>query len=176
MLSLLCEQLVRSGRTVSVIGRDMRKLERLVERANGQGQLIPVAVDYRDASALGSSLHRMANDSGPPVRTICWVHDEIAPGAVLQISNYVRGTFWHVLGSSAGDPTRPEILASWRERFGTNSKALDYRQIILGFVPQAGECRWLTNVEISHGVERAIKGDEPLTIVGTVAPWSEKPQ
>jgi hypothetical protein len=49
------------------------------------------------------------------------------------------------------------------------------RLAVLGFVVENGQSRWLTDAEISDGVGRALESDDPVTIVGTVTPWSARP-
>src|SRR5690606_3732421 len=51
-----------------------------------------------------------------------------------------------------------------------------YREVIRGFVIDAGRSRWLTHREISQGVLEAIRADRPRSIVGTVTPWPARPQ
>jgi len=42
-------------------------------------------------------------------------------------------------------------------------------------VVEGGHSRWLSNAEISAGVSRALAGRDPVTIVGSVGPWSARP-
>jgi hypothetical protein len=49
------------------------------------------------------------------------------------------------------------------------------RLAVLGFVVDNSQSRWLTNDEISTGVGRAMNSEDPVTIVGTVTPWSARP-
>jgi NAD(P)-dependent dehydrogenase (short-subunit alcohol dehydrogenase family) len=177
MLFVFCENLAASGRIVSVIARDRGRLDQLADRAaSHRGRINPVPVDYRDAPALAQVLETVAENHGRPVRTICWVHEETAPDAPLQIAGHVEGGFWQILGSAAGNPAQPQILDSWRERFHAMRPDLDYRQVALGFITQpGGASRWLTNAEISQGVETAIQNDKSLSIVGTIDPWSQRP-
>jgi hypothetical protein len=87
----------------------------------------------------------------------------------LQASRY-----FHVLGSAAADPSRPDHLAQVRETV-CQSAFIAYRQVVLGFVNEPARARWLTNGEISSGVLDAIAADRELSIVGTVTPWSSRP-
>ncbi len=170
MLAGLCEALAGEGRRVSVVARNRESLERLAERAPG---VIPVPVDYSDLSALDASLRAAARDAGPIDRAICWIHST-APDAPLAVARHVRHVYCHVLGSAAADPAAPGRLERWRRRFAALPH-LDYRIVVLGFVPGAGGARWLTNEEISAGVKRALDRGEQLSIVGQVEPWSARP-
>jgi NAD(P)-dependent dehydrogenase (short-subunit alcohol dehydrogenase family) len=177
MLSRLSERLAGGGRTVSVIARNADRLERLANHVpNEIGRIVPVPVDYSDARALHRALTTLTAAYGRPVRSICWIHDEVAPGAPLQIAEFADGVYWHVLGSAAGDPAKPDIVAGWRHRFGHRHPDLDYRHIVLGFVTvPGGRSRWLTDREISDGVEAALTSGNAMTTVGTTAPWSFRP-
>ena len=78
-----------------------------------------------------------------------------------------------VLGSAHGDPSHPERLKEMAE--AADGFPIDYQAVVLGFVMDAGRARWLTNDEISNGVFAAIASAAPLSIVGTVEPWSAHP-
>ena len=174
MLSGLCLRLAGEGCKVSVIARNPDRLQSLVDKAP-PGGILPVAVDYCDAQAFGRALDRLAGDHhGQPTQAIGWIHDEVAPDVPLQIADHV-GTFWHVMGSAAADPSEPRLLADWRGRIGRRRPGLDYRQIVLGFVVEAQRSRWLTDTEICDGVYDVIRNAQSASIVGTIAPWSRRP-
>lgn len=98
MLAAMCERLASAGRTVSVLARDLHRLNALVTQAEPEGgRIVPVGVDYRDA-ALRRSLASLCAEHGRPARTICWVHEGVAPDAPLQIAEYTVKMFWHILG------------------------------------------------------------------------------
>lgn len=50
-----------------------------------------------------------------------------------------------------------------------------YHEVILGFVTEGEDSRWLTHDEISRGVLTAIDGQASRFIVGTVEPRSARP-
>ncbi|MBI1775377.1 MAG: short-chain dehydrogenase [Proteobacteria bacterium] len=170
MLAGLCEALAREDRIVSVIGRDQGRLQRLVQR---HPNIRPLSVDYRDAEALERSLVAAETASGPIERAVCWIHT-VAPDAPVIVGRRTKRALWHVLGSAAADPAEPGRLDRWRQRFSALSP-LDYRIIVLGFVSGAEGSRWLTDAEISAGVKHALDTEAPLSIVGTVEPWSARP-
>jgi NAD(P)-dependent dehydrogenase (short-subunit alcohol dehydrogenase family) len=174
MLSALCVRLSEAGRPVAVLARNSGRLEALAGKAT-PGHIIPVRADYRDALLVARVLDSLARSHGRPVRTICWIHDEAAPDALSQVADRVGGIFWHVLGSAACDPAQPQVLSGWRARFQARNPQLDYRQIVLGFVMEAGKSRWLTDAEISGGVYTAAENTDALNIVGIVGPWSRRP-
>jgi hypothetical protein len=177
MLSEMCERRASDSRTISVVARDLDRLNALATRPRPQGgRIVPVGVDCRDGPALRRSLDVLSADYGRPTRTICWVHEEVAPDAPLQIAGYTENTFWHILGSVQPDLSQAVLLAHWRDRFNRLYPALDYRQITLGFViSPEGASRWLSNDEISQGVEAALNTHQSSTVIGTINPWSLKP-
>jgi NAD(P)-dependent dehydrogenase (short-subunit alcohol dehydrogenase family) len=172
MLSQLCVELARAGRKVTVIARDMRRLQRLSELAPG---IHPISADYTDAQALERALGSAVRRTGALDRAVCWIHDT-APAAPLAIAAHVGSIYCHVLGSAAANPAAPEILARWRGQFAV-LPALDYRIAILGFMrePSTGASRWLTDAEICRGVGQALAAGGSVSIVGVVEPWSARP-
>ncbi len=172
MLSALCLELARQGRNVSVLARDAARLRRLSELAPG---ILPISADYTDGEALERALRSAVRRVGPIERAVCWIH-ETAPEAPLAIASRVERVYCHVLGSAAANPANPEILARWRERF-SKRRNLDYRIAVLGFMRDdpTGPSRWLTDAEISQGVGRALFRGGPVSIVGVVEPWSQRP-
>jgi NAD(P)-dependent dehydrogenase (short-subunit alcohol dehydrogenase family) len=171
MLAGLCLRLAREGGKVSVIARNLQRIEAIAGQA--PGSIFPAPVDYRDRSAFDRVLCQVAADHGRPGRVFCWVHEDIAADASLQAADHAEGSFWHILGSAAANPAEPLVLSRWRERF--ERPGLDYRQIVLGFVSEGSTSRWLTDAEISDGVYNAAQADDVLSIVGIVAPWSRRP-
>ena len=171
MLAGLCEHLAREGDRVSVVGRDSVKLQHVADRV--PGHIVPLSLDYRKERAFCDALSVRAEAYGRPRRTVCWAHED-APDVPLKAAGLVDGVFWHVLSSAHADPARPDRLAAWRSRFDA-LPAIDYRQVILGFVTDGRGSRWLTNEEISEGVWQAICNGQALSIAGTVSPWSMRP-
>jgi len=172
MLSQLCVELARAGREVSVIARDVARLQRLGELAPG---IHPISADYTDAEALQRALGAAARRAGAIERAVCWIHDT-APAAPLAIAAHVGSVYCHVLGSAAANPAAPEILARWRAQFAL-LPGLDYRIAVLGFMRNrsTGSSRWLTDGEICQGVGQALAMGGSVSIVGAVEPWSARP-
>ena len=171
MLSGIVTALARQGRHVSVIARDRHRLARLAETAAG---IAPLAIDYRDADALEGALLQARWDNGPITRAVCWFHTA-APAIPLAVARHVEQVYCHALGSAVADPSTPTALDHWRASFAIFPQ-LDYRIAVLGFVLEpGGRSRWLTHDEISAGASEALASRRPLTIVGTVKPWSARP-
>lgn len=129
-------------------------------------RLHPLMVNYRDSDAL----RRVLTPLAPFDRAVVWIHST-APEAPFVVAGAVRGPFFHVLGSAAADPSRPDD--GRRTRFA--AQGTDHREIVLGFVREGARSRWLTDAEISAGVWEAVRGDLRRAVVGTVTPWEARP-
>ena len=105
------------------------------------------------------------------VLAVAWIRSD-APEAALAAARRTAGPFFHVLGSAAADPARPD--PGRRARFEA-LPGLAYREVILGFVSEGGRSRWLTDEEISRGVLEAVAAGRPRAVVGVVEPWSARP-
>jgi NAD(P)-dependent dehydrogenase (short-subunit alcohol dehydrogenase family) len=170
MLAGLVETLARRGRHVSVIARGRERLQSLAER---HPNIHPLPLDYRDDTALDAGLAQAVRDHGALQRCVAWMHDDSEQRAV-RIARQVGAVYCEVLGSASADPARPAALEEWQSLF--QAPALPKLLLaVLGFVTEGGHSRWLTNDEISSGVGRALESEEPVTIVGTVTPWSARP-
>ena len=166
MLGGLVEALARNGRRVSVVARGQERLRRLAGR---HPNIYPLPLDYYDDAALNAGLATL----GPIARCIAWMHDD-SKARALRIALQVRDTYCEVLGSASADPARPERLAEWHALFNAPSLP-QLRLAVLGFAVEGGQSRWLSNGEISAGVGAALVSADPVTIVGTVTPWSARP-
>jgi uncharacterized protein YbjT (DUF2867 family) len=168
MLAGLVRHLAKTGRHVSVIARGHDRLQRLAAP-----NIHPLPLDYRDPGALDEGLARCAREIGPIARCVAWMHDDDLDRA-LRIARGVSGVYCQVLGSASADPAQPDILERWQSAFAPLA-APALRLAVLGFVAEGGASRWLTNTEISTGVGLALENSQPVTIVGTVTPWSARP-
>lgn len=131
----------------------------------------PAPADWRDGAAFEAALDGAVAARGPFDLAVAWIHSD-APGAPLAAARRVRGRFFHVLGSAAADPSRPDP----GRRAGFEALAgVAYREVILGFVIEGRRARWLTDAEIAAGVLEAIAADRPRTVVGVVEPWAARP-
>jgi hypothetical protein len=101
------------------------------------------------------------------------MHDDDLDRA-LGIARRVRDIYCQVLGSASADPSRPDLLKRWQRAFGPLDRPA-LRLAVLGFAVEPNGPRWLSDAEISAGVGRALAGDRPVTVVGTVTPWSSLP-
>ncbi|MHA0034909.1 Rossmann-fold NAD(P)-binding domain-containing protein [Deinococcus sp. PESE-13] len=158
MLLGLVRELLAAGDEVWTLARHAPALT--------HSRLHPLLADYRDAAALRAALASAA----PFDRAVVWIHSA-APDAPFVVAEAVQGPFFHVLGSAAADPSRPDD--GRRTRFA--AQGTDHREIVLGFVREGARSRWLTDAEISAGVWEAVRGDLRRAVVGTVTPWEARP-
>jgi len=164
MLAGLCHTLCSHADRVSVMARNERRIRSIAPTVE------PVVCDYNNGTALAEALMQLA----PPDLLVAWIHGR-APAARRALAESVaaEGRFVQVLGSAHGDPSHPERLAEMAR--AADGFPIDYSAVVLGFVVEDGRSRWLNNDEISSGVFAAIESGAPLSIVGTVEPWSARP-
>jgi hypothetical protein len=136
-------------------------------KAIGPG-IVPLVCDYDTDQAIAA-----LSDLSPDL-VVAWIHGRM-PAFRRALAARVRpgGRFVQVLGSAHGDPSRPERLEDMKA--AVKDLPLRYQAVVLGFAVERGMSRWLTDDEISNGVFAAILDDAPISIVGTVTPWSAKP-
>lgn len=177
MLAGVVLHLAELGHTVSVVARRTTGLKTLINAAAGRpGPINPIALDYRDTANLQTELSAAQKENGAISLAVCWIHST-APVAHYAVARAIRpGTlpcrYFRVRGSAAADPSVRDLPI---EGWFLAHPALEYREVILGFILTGGSSRWLTDEDISRGVIDAIKKDAPRSIVGTVHPWSMRP-
>jgi hypothetical protein len=162
--------LARQGRHVSVIAGDRRRLARLAETAAG---IAPLALDYRDADALEGALLQARRDNGPITRAVCWFHTA-APAIPLAVARHVDQVYCHVLGSAVADPLTPTALDHWRASRSFRSWTIGSRCSASSSSQAVGPAGSLVT-KSAAGASEALASRRPLTIVGTVKPWSARP-
>ena len=164
MLAGCCRALLGVSDTVSVMARDARRIHAIAPAIR------PVLCDYKDEVALSPALAAL----DPPDLVVAWVHGRL-PDVRRALAERVtpKGRFVQVLGSAHGDPSHPDRLAEMAQT--TEGLPIAYQAVVLGFVVENGGSRWLTNDEISSGVFAAIQSGAPLSIIGTVKPWTARP-
>lgn len=178
MLSGLVGKLINDGELVSILSRDERSFLTLKNKFNSDN-LFHIKCDYGDADNTKVCLKKHAEKVGLFDFSICWVHEPFEMETCSLVARYTLNTIWQVVGSSAVDPSNPNILQGAINYFSKFHPSTDYRIIVLGFVnnklKSLGFSRWLTDLEISDGVFSAIGNDNTLNIVGTTTPWSSRP-
>jgi len=164
MLAGCCRALLGISDKVSVMARDERRIRAISPAAHS------VLCDYKDESAFAAALGML----DPPDLVVAWIHGRL-PDTRRTLAEHlgVGGRFLQVLGSAHGDPSHPERLLEMARL--TEDLPITRQAVVLGFVVESSGSRWLTNDEISSGVFAAIQSAAPLSIVGTVEPWSARP-
>jgi hypothetical protein len=176
MLKDVVLYLTRHNQTVSVIGRDQNKFNRLQENKGEHGTINQIRLDYTDLKNLEEKLLTCISENGPIGTAICWIHSTSpeAPFVIARILNEKceGAAYFHLLGSAYYSPA-PSIKNS-DEKFKEFDR-IRYKKILLGFISDGNNSRWLTDDEISHGVIDAINMDEEEFIIGKIEPWSDHP-
>jgi hypothetical protein len=174
MLRDVSLELARRGTTTSVIARSRAALQELVQESGGL--VNPISVDYGETDRLIREIEGAIAAHGPIALVVAWIHSD-APEAPLAVARTAAAgghelRYVHVLGSAADDPAQPDDAR--RARFAAVA-GLVYQEVVLGFVLERGNSRWLTHDEIAAGVLAAVDNHAPRSIVGTTRPWSARP-
>ena len=164
MLADLARTLCERADRVSILARNEKRIRAVAPAVE------PIVCDYNDGVALAEALSVIA----PPDLVIAWIHGR-APHARRALAECLvaEGRFVQVLGSAHADPAHPERLLEMAK--AAEALPIDYQSVVLGFVVENGASRWLSNAEISAGVLAALESERPVSVVGTVEPWSAKP-
>ncbi|MGH8127403.1 MAG: hypothetical protein ACRETC_03415 [Gammaproteobacteria bacterium] len=163
-----CRMLTSVARTE----RSLRELDESIENAECEHNLL--ALDWSEPRTFLNALTEHVKHLAPPTLVLAWLHkDELGPKVATALaSKNTQCDFFQVRGSAAANPA--QHVDSFSQDYDI-PKTINYHQIILGFHRDDGGSRWLSNAEISTGVLFAIDNPKPITIVGSVAPWSSHP-
>ncbi len=172
MLAKVSLWLANQDYIVSVMGRDMNKLQQLRDQHK---HIIPLSVDYNDEAACKEALQHTIVSHGKYDLVVAWIHGgEDHNQSIIRLLQDELGmatdTKWqlfHVLGSRAEAKQYAEFIRT--------SIDCEYHQIQLGFVIEAHSSRWLTHDEIADGVIEAIQTSTDYHLVGTLTPTSHRP-
>ncbi|MBD3403166.1 short-chain dehydrogenase [candidate division GN15 bacterium] len=176
MLRGVCVVLAEAGHRVSVVARNKERLVGLVrDTQRSPGVVNPIPVDYLNNNALHEKLSEAIAVLGPISLSVLWIHGEAgdAPGVVARLLNEQKENcqVYHVLGSTAADPTKQVGDSRPFEHLANCS----YHRITLGFRTGKDGSRWLTNDEIAQGVLDAIANERHEAVVGEIEPWENRP-
>ncbi|MBL5768337.1 MULTISPECIES: short-chain dehydrogenase [Heyndrickxia] len=172
MLSNTSLWLMSKGYQVSVIGRNVNRMEGLISRSIDRSLIIPILVDYSDVALLKRNLRQAIERNGPIELVIAWIHSYAENALEIiskEVSHWNEGTWslFHVLGSSRN-------LSEIKSEINVFDSCR-YHQVQVGFVIENGHSRWLTNEEISQGVIDSVQNDKLTNIIGTLEPWEKRP-
>ena len=136
--------LAAQGYHISVVARDEKRLQELVDTAK---DVTPISLDYHDFDKFRKEIKKLEN----VILVVAWVHSS-AKEVLKIIDQEIQNNYkmFHILGTNM-------------QKVKLSSKCT-YKAVFLG---KKGN-RWLTNQEISAGIIEAIKNDKE-TIVGDVS-------
>ena len=162
--------------TVSVVARNQSGFDNLISLKGESGFINPVKVDYSDNEFFKEKLQNSINTFGEFETVVSWIHSyaESSHKIIAGITGNGNAfcNYYHVTGSADQDPLN--ISVNTEESF-KKYENISYRKIILGFVKEENNSRWLTDTEISSGVIDAVNYDKKLHVVGTIEPWKDRP-
>lgn len=177
MLSEAALTLGEHSDALSIVARTRKSLDSLGSRLlDSPAVYNPIQIDYQDVASLEKSLRAAIESYGPIDLVVAWIHSNAQDVPLIVASIAAEKSldvdFFHVLGSSSAEPQSVPNPMELRLRA---IPGLIYHKVILGFVEEGGNSRWLTNQEISRGVIDAVLADAPEHFVGVVRPWSMRP-
>ena len=162
--------------TVSVVARNQSGFDNLISLKGESGFINPVKVDYSDNEFFKEKLQNSINTFGEFETVVSWIHSYAESShkiiAGITGNGNVFCKYYQVKGSADQDPLN--ISVNTEESF-KKYENISYRKIILGFVKEENNSRWLTDTEISSGVIDAVNYDKKLHVVGTIEPWKDRP-
>lgn len=162
---------------VTVIARGEEGFNKLSSDAEENfSKLNFLRIDYNNYKELTDGVIKCIENKGPIELIISWIHStaQLAPMLAAKVINETspQCRFFEVLGSSNSNP---ESDSRGRDKNFSVFRNLEYHKVILGFVTDGTNSRWLTNKEISGGVMYAIEEDLKEFTVGVVTPWNLRP-
>ncbi len=168
MLAKVTVWLAENGYHVSIVGRNPKKMQTVLDQK--PSQLTPVLVDYTDTAGWNEQIRGIQQQHGPIQLIVAWVHStapQAIPSLLKLLPTAQQVNFFHVNGSSSN-----------LKDIKTNISVPDhvrYHQVQLGFKIENGSSRWLTNDEIADGVIHAIREEQDEMLIGSIEPWDLRP-
>ena len=175
MLREVSRQLAYEYDIVSVIGRNPHKMYSLRrDTMHLHGNLDPILLDYTDYKKLEEEIDLSIERYGDISLAISWIHSA-APDAPSLIAGTINNKseefrFFEILGYEYANPSGESYTPGF-----ANLDHIKYRQIILGFILDGENSRWLTDEEISSGVLKVVKDDLVRSTIGVTEPWDRHP-
>ena len=163
--------LIQQGNYVTVIGRQRKKMQSLINEAKYSSELSPLIVDYTNYNSFKTALMDSQETHGSFDCIIAWIDGSdtrVWESLFQAIPNSKNVVLYHIKGSSAyinNDSTKSYIPSN-----------INYREVKLGFIIEDNNSsRWLTNSEIDQGIIDAIEQEIPKKHVGVFEPWNLRP-
>ncbi|MFJ5770953.1 hypothetical protein [Psychrobacillus sp. NPDC093180] len=147
---------------VSVIARNEEKMNRVKESCSNTENIKAIYLDYRDTTELYKALRKNVQVYGPLIEAVVWLHSDglHALSTVFELIEE-KSKVWQVIGSQAN-------AEKLRKQYQPQ-KDIEYNFIQLGFVSENDRQRWLTNVEIAHGVIHSVQVGQHYNLVGKIS-------
>jgi len=170
MLKAATEYFIEEALQITLLARNEVRLQYFKTKfPNAAIELI--VQNYNDTEVFIDAL-KVSFDNNIPNKIICWMHSS-GDASLLKLLDLLNSLehpveFYHILGSAGAKLP----LNKWKFN---KMEQVKYHQIILGFVLEKGNSRWLTHSEISNGVIEATKLQQDIYIVGTIEPWQSRP-
>lgn len=173
MLREATEYFILNNFRVSIIGRDVKKLNYFTDKFPDKKTINLISQDYRDTKNFIKVIKKNIKLHGSFDIIISWIHSN-ANNSLLQLIDtlvkYNKTTiFYHIKGSASSTTSNTTTKC---DLFNTR---LDYREIFLGFKIDNNSSRWLTNTEISNGIIDAVNSNILKCIVGQTEPIDLRP-
>jgi len=163
--------LIQQGNYVTVIGRQQKKMQNLIDEVKNDSKLSPILVDYTNYNHFKLALTESQQKNGTFDCIIAWIHgsDKRVWESLLEAIPTTKNIIlYHIKGSSSfikNDGIKSYLLPN-----------IVYREVQLGFVIEKNNSsRWLTNSEIAQGIIDAIKQGISEKHVGVFEPWNLRP-
>jgi hypothetical protein len=171
MLAGTVSSLVGEANQITLLARRPQSLAQSLQQAGGH--VTGMAVDYHDSVALRHTLQDAQARFGPVDLALCWIHSSAAAALeVIAGELDASADLVQVVGSADEDvEARAARLTAALHGYPLHS----HRIVILGYMKDINGSRWLSHAEISAGVLAAIRGTEPISVVGQLQPWNDRP-
>jgi hypothetical protein len=167
MLADVSLWLVDAGYKVSVIGRDLNKHRKLVDRAIDPSLINPLPLDYNNEALFEDKVRQAILQHGQISLVVSWPSSSNLLEIISNLVSKQNGKWklYQIKGSRK----------YFHDEVFTPSSNCDTRSIYLGFIMQDNQSRWLTNSEIAQGIIKNMKEDKTKSIVGILHPYEKRP-
>lgn len=171
MLAKTTIWLADNGYYVSVLARNRRKMDKLLEQSHKRGQLIQIPVDYKNHEELKHRLRENFEQNGTPCLVVAWIHSDAVKAREIIIQEVSKTSIPFDLYIILGSSSNREVV---RQNIAVPEHCT-LHIVQLGFVVENNGSRWLTHDDIAGGVIEAIKHEKIEQVVGVLEPWSRRP-
>lgn len=173
MLARATKHIIAQARHTTIISRSPQHLGDTVDQAS----VTAIVCNWEQPTQFLAAIRDSADADGPYELRLCWLHTSGRQTLhrLLEFLDAQRPpcSVFHIRSATLPAPNRPpQPLADLVE----NLTHLNYRQIILGFKYSPTGTRWLTHDEICAGPLKALELRTPRYVIGTIRPWSDRPQ